>query len=301
MARYYSPLKEKLHKFKFNPVYPSFRQIKRDAFWTSTAMLAAAALEIGLCHLWATGAVAFQEDMWETPLSNLLWIVTITHWRIPHFWVIHRSMHPWKTTSIPDLGKLLYRHIHALHHKSYNPTAFSGTNMHPVESTLYFSAALIAVPFGCHPTIVVGCIVDCAVGAWLGHDGFQWPGSGDYFHQVGRFARSLFRAPRCSVCHVVPRTTLFRAQRCSTWRWSRAHSPRRRDAASAGSVHPRRFSPWCTRFARALGQLHHAHFDCNYGAMHVPIDKWLGTFAGGKEDVRKIWGRLNDEDANKEK
>ena len=57
--------------------------------------------------------------------------------------------------------------------------------------------------------IPLACIIDCAVGAWLGHDGFQWPGSGDYFHQ-----------------------------------------------------------------------LHHMHFDCNYGAMHVPIDKWLGTFAG---------------------
>merc|ERR1712146_622780 len=38
-------------------------------------------------------------------------------------------------------------------------------------------------------------------------------------------------------------------------------------------------------------QLHHAHFDCNYGAMHFPMDKWLGTYAGSKEDVRKIWGK----------
>jgi len=73
--------------------------------------------------------------------------------------------------------------------------------------------------------IAVGCIIDCGMGAWLGHDGFQWyfiaapcydmqsdcnqidpcaprPGSGDYFHH-----------------------------------------------------------------------LHHAHFECNYGAMHVPMDK----------------------------
>merc|ERR1712146_80648 len=95
-----------------------------------------------------------------------------------------------------------------------------GTNMHPVESTLYYSAAFIPVFFGAHPAIALGCLVDCAVGAWLGHDGFQFPGSGDYFHQ-----------------------------------------------------------------------LHHAYFDCNYGAMHFPMDKWLGTYAGSKEDVRKIWGK----------
>jgi len=100
--------------------------------------------------------------------------------------------------------------------------------MHPLESTLYYSAALIAVVFGCHPAIVLGCIIDCGVGAWLGHDGFQWPGSGDYFHM-----------------------------------------------------------------------LHHAHFDCNYGAMHVPIDKWLGTFISCKEDLRKVWGdKVAGEEAN---
>ena len=63
--------------------------------------------------------------------------------------------------------------MHSLHHKSYNPTAFSGTNMHPVESTLYYSAALIPVAFGLHPVHALGVIVDCAMGAWLGHDGFQ--------------------------------------------------------------------------------------------------------------------------------
>ena len=87
-----------------------------------------------------------------------------------------------------------------------------------MESTLYYSAALICVPFGCHPSIALGCIVDCAVGAWLGHDGFQWPGSGDYFHQ-----------------------------------------------------------------------LHHQHFDCNYGAVHIPLDWLFGTYIGKKEDLRKVW------------
>eukprot|EP01006_Ploeotia_vitrea_P003359 TRINITY_DN112490_c0_g1_i1.p1 TRINITY_DN112490_c0_g1~~TRINITY_DN112490_c0_g1_i1.p1 ORF type:complete len:353 (-),score=27.71 TRINITY_DN112490_c0_g1_i1:143-1177(-) len=217
---YFSPLKNKLHKYKFNPVYPSRHQINHDAMMTTSASLTAAALEIGLCYGWANGFLPMERNLMDSPIWNLVWAVTITHWRIPHFYLIHRAMHPWKTKIIPDFGQFLYRHVHALHHKSYNPTAFSGTNMHPVESTLYYSASLIAVAFGCHPAIVIGCIVDCGVGAWLGHDGFQWPGSGDYFHQI-----------------------------------------------------------------------HHAHFDCNYGASHVPIDKWVGTFAGKKEDVRRIWGK----------
>jgi len=212
---YFGPLKDKLSKYKINPKYPSNAQIRHDAFVTTFASVCGTALEIGMCHLWASGKIPYQRDMMETPLSNLIWAVTVTHWRIPHFWAIHRGMHPWfekgAQRRLPDVGRFLYKHVHSLHHKSYNPTAFAGTNMHPVEATGYYAAALICVPFGCHPAIFLACVIDCAVGAWLGHDGFQWPGSGDYFHQ-----------------------------------------------------------------------LHHAYFECNYGAMHIPIDKWLGTFATGK-------------------
>lgn len=210
---YFGPLREKLHKYKFNPKYPSNSQIRHDAFVSTTASLCGAAIEIFMCHLWASGAVPVQHNLMDAPICNFLWAITITHWRIPHFWAIHRGMHPWfeKGSNLPDVGRFLYKHVHSLHHKSYNPTAFSGTNMHPVEATLYYSAAFICVPFGAHPSIFLACIIDCAVGAWLGHDGFQWPGSGDYFHQ-----------------------------------------------------------------------LHHQYFECNFGAMHIPIDMWLGTFAKGK-------------------
>ena len=146
---------------------------RSQAFWTTIATLCASGIEIALCHLWATGRLSMSHDLWSP--TTLLWAITITHWRVPHFWVIHRSMHPWRVEGIPDVGKFLYRHVHSLHHKSYNPTAFSGTNMHPVESTLYYSAAFIPVFFGAHPAIALGCLVDCAVGAWLGHDGFQFP------------------------------------------------------------------------------------------------------------------------------
>lgn len=74
---------------------------------------------------------------------------------------------------LPDVGKFAYRHVHSLHHKSYNPTAFSGTSMHPVEATLYYSAGVLPALFGFHPVLALGCIADCAFGAWLGHDGFQ--------------------------------------------------------------------------------------------------------------------------------
>jgi len=224
---YFSPMKDKLAKYKMNPVYPSFNQIKHDAFVTTTASCAAAGIEIVLCHFWATGKLPFP-PLWENPILDISLALLLTHYRIPHFHLMHRAMHPWKTTRVPDLGKFLYRQVHSLHHKSYNPTAWSGTNMHPVESTLYYSAALIPALLGLHPVHSVAVIVDCGMGAWLGHDGFQWPGSGDYFHM-----------------------------------------------------------------------LHHKHFDCNYGAMHVPLDWLFGTYAGSKEEVSALWkGQKSGEEAN---
>ena len=72
--------------------------------------------------------------------------------------------------------------------------------MHPVESTLYYSAAYVPCLWSGHPVLALGqglyssrkipnfeillmnptvaCIYDCAMGAWLGHDGFSWPGAG---------------------------------------------------------------------------------------------------------------------------
>jgi len=215
---YFSPLQPRLSKYKFTKDYPDSSQFIHDASFTMLSSVMAAGVECMLCFAYSNGYLAYQttEQFWATFPINAFAILTMTHFRVIHFWVIHRAMHPWRAPGIPDIGKFLYTHVHSLHHKSHNPTAFSGTSMHPVESTLYYSAALIAVPFGAHPVLPLALIIDCAVGAWLGHDGHEWPGSGDLFHQ-----------------------------------------------------------------------LHHRHFDCNYGAMHFPIDKWMGTFAGCKEDLKR--------------
>ena len=46
--------------------------------------------------------------------------------------------------------------------------------MHVVEATLYYSAGIVPVLMGgLHPVVALAWIIDCAVGAWLGHDGFQ--------------------------------------------------------------------------------------------------------------------------------
>ena len=187
---YFSPLKSRLFPYKMNPTYPLLSQLQHDFCWTTCASLIASLLEIAYCYCACNElfpSLPPQELVfsWE----NIAWILLVTHWRLPHFYLTHRLMHPWKTAAsggvlhyLPDIGRFLFKHVHSLHHKSQNPTAFSGTSMHPVEAFCYYSAAGVAVYGGRHCTVVLACVVDCAVGAWLGHDGFHFPGCGDEFH-----------------------------------------------------------------------------------------------------------------------
>ena len=134
----------------------------------------------------ATGNFALDKNLSDSPYKNAFWALFLTHLREPHFYLVHRMMHPWRIKSkyMPDIGRFMYVNFHSTHHKSYNTTAFSGTNMHPVEATIYYSSCFLAIPFGCHPAIPLGIIFDCAVAAWLGHGGFVFPGTGDYFHHI---------------------------------------------------------------------------------------------------------------------
>ena len=205
---YFSPLKERLTPYKFNKRYPAWSQLQRDIFWTFCATLLASAQEVLLMRWWASGR--FKRAWFGTPASAaeetvpynppffgteetpyfLLWTVTMLYWRISHFYFIHRGMHPWWDRKgglhNGDIGAFLYRHVHSHHHKSYNPTAFSGFSMTPVESIAYMSAALIPLCFrsGCHPWLHLYTKLDLIIGAQIGHDGFDAPGGGSYFHQL---------------------------------------------------------------------------------------------------------------------
>ena len=99
-------------------------------------------------------------------------------------------MHPWfdikKGLFDGDIGAFLFRYVHYHHHKSHNCSAFSGISMKPIESIIYFSAAIIPLCFlsGYHPIIHLYTKIDLQIGAFLGHTGFDAFGCGSYFHQL---------------------------------------------------------------------------------------------------------------------
>lgn len=259
----FSPLAKRLAPYKYNPVAPDTVQMRRDISWSLSATLLVSLQEVVLMRWWAGGQ--FKHALFSSPSSQLfemttcsslatndtstqqdsgvapqgeaavpwgsanpffggsgtygflLWAATVQYWRSVHFFVVHRAMHPWfereNTLAQGDLGAVLYRHVHSHHHKSHNPTAWSGISMLPIESVIYLSGALVPILFrsGCHPWLVLYGKIVLLVDAMLGHDGFDDPGAGKYFHQ-----------------------------------------------------------------------LHHAHFEVNYGTIPVPMDLLFGTFSDGR-------------------
>lgn len=154
---YFSPLASGFKPYKIIAEYPTNSQFIHDAFWTTSATVTATVIEWFTCYLMATGSLSFDLNMADKPLKYVFWALFLTHVREPHFYCLHRLMHPWRKEGIPDIGKFLYKHVHSLHHKSSNITSFSGTNMHPVESTLYYTPGLIAAyVFACHPVLALG-------------------------------------------------------------------------------------------------------------------------------------------------
>ena len=79
--------------------------MKHDALVTLFASFTGSLIEISLCYLWSTGKIASDFDFNENFWFNIFCGATVTFWRIPHFHVLHRGMHPWRTTNFPDIGK----------------------------------------------------------------------------------------------------------------------------------------------------------------------------------------------------
>ena len=205
-----SPFHASYASLKFTPSYAHnetrrllgfipVSQLAHDMFWSTCSTLISSAMEVAVLHAWATGAAApfafgamsgASVAAWWTHWPTVLWLLSMPYWRLAHFFCVHRMMHKWHTRSsenalvrmIPDFGDFLYKYVHALHHQSKNPTAWSGVSMHPVESSTYYTAMLVPVLLGCHPIVFYYTKFDLTMAALIGHDGYGFPGGGSQPH-----------------------------------------------------------------------------------------------------------------------
>lgn len=99
------------------------------------------------------------------PLEVLLSVLAFVYLDDFLFYFMHRALH----------HRVLYRHIHAWHHRIVTPWAITGHYMHPLEYVLTGALALAGpVLFGCH---VITLWVWIALRQWEaaeGHSGYDF-------------------------------------------------------------------------------------------------------------------------------
>ena len=182
---YDSKYSEQLTKFKFNPDPPSPEQIAHDRFHTLSASLWCSLYEIAMFLMFKNN---LYPNFWRYPLYSILWLEFINHCRSIYFYWSHRMMHPWKRVKIfgVDIGQYLYRNVHSLHHKSYNPSPWSGLSMHWFEHIVHFGSIIFPLIFGIsqHPIHILTHKYHNLLSPIAGHDGYDFPGGGSMFHYL---------------------------------------------------------------------------------------------------------------------
>ena len=173
---------------KYNPQWPAkdakrflFRNQNLDnMFWTIVSGgIVWTAYEVLYFWMVANGWVATLS--WSTsPVLIVAIFLLIPFYRESHFSFVHRLIH-WKP---------LFRVVHKIHHKNYNPAPFSGMAMSPLEHILYFSHFLIFFIVPVHPIHYVFSGQLAGLTPAKGHTGFEPPlfkglmPTGDYFHYL---------------------------------------------------------------------------------------------------------------------
>jgi len=203
---YVSKFAKGMQPYKFNPanqyehdgaqvgfLTSTSGQLEREVTYTTLGWLQSASWQVLMMWLWASGRLPVYTSFWARPLLSVGGLCFVTYWREMHFYWCHRGMHPWWDRKLGlldgDVGAFLYRHAHALHHKSHNPGPWSGLSMHPIEHFLYYSCAwlpplLLRGVLALHPLHFLYAKFHADISPIGGHDGYDEPSANGNFHYL---------------------------------------------------------------------------------------------------------------------
>jgi len=163
-----------------NPKFIFKDQVLDNIFWCTTSGVFVWTLyECGYLYLMANNKIPYYTSLSEHPIWTIVMLLVIPYWRESHFFWTHSMMH-WPP---------LYRIMHYVHHKNYNPGPWSGIAMHPLEHLIYFGMALAHL-FVFSPVHFFLNTQLTALTPAYGHIGYHGPvwndlvPAGSYFHYL---------------------------------------------------------------------------------------------------------------------
>lgn len=159
-----------LGMYRIQDAFPSLRAVAHEVRWSLSNMLCTGVSTLFLYHLIQSGQTPMYYVVGERGwlyfvLSVAAGILAYDTW----FYWQHRILHlPW-----------LFRHVHRIHHRSTNPTAFGAFAHHPVETLMcnaFFIVLVKTIPLHSMAFALIGAyLFGTAIVAHLGYE-FLWKG-----------------------------------------------------------------------------------------------------------------------------
>ena len=150
---------------RIDPAYPEARHLRREILFSIASLAVFAAIGVGLTFAavagWTRLYIEFAAYGW------LYWFASIAALLVLHdtyFYWTHRLMH----------HRLLFKHVHRLHHRSHNPSPWAAYAFAPPEAFvqgLFLTAIAFVLPL--HPTAILVFILHQIFRNALGHSGFE--------------------------------------------------------------------------------------------------------------------------------
>lgn len=160
---YYKPNGFKNRRIQKRPLKRS--QIKHEIRWSLLSILAFACLAVvtGLLHANNMTNLYYSIDQYGWVYFFLTFIILlIIH--DSYFYFIHRFMHHPK----------VYHQIHAIHHRSTNPSPWAAFSFHPLEALLEMAfLPLVIIFLPVHPAILLIFFTASNAANVLGHLGYE--------------------------------------------------------------------------------------------------------------------------------
>ncbi len=154
---------DKRDQAKGNLLWNFSNQVHDNVFWSlGSGVAQLTAFQVVTMWLMANGfapVISFSSN----PVWFVLALVLIPIWSAFHFYWVHRLLH------VP----VLYKHVHALHHRNVNIGPWSGFSMHPVEHLIYLTTLCIHWVVASHPIHLIFHVLYQGPGAAMTHTGYE--------------------------------------------------------------------------------------------------------------------------------
>lgn len=150
---------------RIDSAFPESRHIRREILFSIASVAVFALIGVGLTYAalagWTRIYIDFGAYGWGYWLASIAALLVLHD---TYFYWTHRLMH----------HRLLFKHVHRLHHRSHNPSPWAAYAFAPPEAFvqgLFLTAASLVLPL--HPTAILFFIVHQIFRNALGHSGFE--------------------------------------------------------------------------------------------------------------------------------